>query len=79
MPAHVLRSTLALLSLQFIPLDVFASQCSDGPNLNETSGVNINVNFGNSTADETNKQITQVYQINSPKRQSCQGATTARK
>ena len=48
--------------------------CSTGPGLNDTSGVNINVNFGNSTGEEdTNKQITQVYNINSPKQQGCKG------
>ena len=50
---------------------VHASQCSNA--LNDTSGVNINVNFGNTTGEESNKQITQVYNINSPREQGCKG------
>ena len=51
-----------------------ASQCANEANLTDTSGVNINVNFGNSTAEDTNKQITQVYNINpSKKEEGCKG------
>ena len=50
-----------------------ASQCTNEANLNDTSGVNINVNFGNSTGEDTSKQITQVYNINSPREPGCKG------
>ena len=53
-----------------------ASQCPNGLSSNDTSGVNINVNFGNSTGEDDNKQITQVYNINSPKQQGCQGSAS---
>ena len=66
--------TLRIVALsQFVIASALASQCPTGQGLNDTGGVNVNVNFGNCTGEDTNKQITQVYNINSPKEPSCKG------
>ena len=66
--------TLRIVALsQFFIASALASQCPTGHGLNDTSGVNVNVNFGNCTGEDTNKQITQIYNINSPKEPGCKG------
>ena len=58
---------------QLFLTSALASQCTTGQGLNDTSGVNVNVNFGNCSGEDTSKQITQVYNINSAKEQGCKG------
>ena len=56
------------------PAKASEPECSTGPEQNDTSttGVNVQINFGNST--EMNKQMTNVYNINSCK-DSCKKGT----
>ena len=69
-----MRGTLRFVALlQCLLASALASQCPTGQGLNDTNGVNVNVNFGNCTGEDTNKQITQIYNINSPKEPGCKG------
>ena len=56
------------------PTKASEPECPTGPDQNDTSatGVNVQINFGNST--EMNKQMTNVYNINSCK-DSCKKGT----
>ena len=45
-----------------------ASECPMGQDLNETSGVNINIHYGNSTGEEPNAQNNNIFNVNPQKR-----------
>ena len=56
-----------ILQVIFLAALTIASECTTGQGLNETSGVNINIHYGNSSRDEPNGQNNNIFNVNSRK------------
>ena len=57
-----------ILQIIFLVTLAAASECPTGQGLNETSGVNINIHYGNSTGEEPTGQNNNIFNVNSQKR-----------
>ena len=57
-----------ILQVLFLTALALASECPKGQGLNETSGVNINIHYGNSTGEDPNGQNNNIFNVNPQKR-----------